>query len=99
MTISMDSPDERPVKTILVAIHYTNGNSGWALVDARKVGRTYEISHYASAHLQHEISGTNMSASQQTLDVHRSFTKRPNKFYREWGAASTISDTGRVPIK
>ncbi len=100
--ITLDSPNERPIKQILIALTFRNGRSCWALAGARKVGHFYEISEEALEHLLDATGGRPMSQqarSARGLDIDRSLHTRPLKFYREWGAASTISDTGSVPIK
>lgn len=95
--LSMDSPDERKIKHVLVTINWTSGGVSWRLAPAVKVGRFYQIDESVFTDMQRDYwQGRSLRSD---LDVSRSFHSRPPCTYREWGASQTISDTGPVPIK
>lgn len=98
--ITMDSPDERPHKLILVSIWSRSGMAVWDLVEASKVGRWYQIAASDSAKLERAYyERTNTAKPRTDLDVWNSYMGRPYATYTEFKASGNISDTGPVPVR
>jgi hypothetical protein len=95
--LTMESPDERKIKHVLVAINWTDGGTCWRLAPARKIGRSYVIDESVLTDMQRDYwRGLRPRTDSDTIF---SLTRRPLFTYHEFKASSTISDTGPIPVK
>lgn len=52
--ITLDQPNERKLKKVLVATH-CEGRQVWALLDAEKVGRHYQVNDRSLTNMMYEV--------------------------------------------
>jgi hypothetical protein len=101
--LTMDSPDERETKLVLVSINWRDGGTSWRLAPATKVGRFYQIDPIALEDMHRDFLASRYSTTGRprhpTIELYTSLHNRPLSTYREYRASSTISDIGPIPVK